>query len=236
MERLRERMLLLLPVLSSIADRLSALRSDGQDLPEGLPALVDDIHDWLDGPTNASEYARLRISALKPQVDRDLQHLQLASLLRLEELVDLWQDCRTLQHAIDHGTAPLDRALPHPHRTRGADRHVDYGMALFSALSAGVALMSYCVLWIALGWEGGGNGAMMAAVTAAFFAAQDDPAPSMVSFLVWAMVASVVAGVYLFGVFPAVHDFGLLALVLAVAFLPLGLMLHHLRARCSRCH
>ncbi len=49
----------------------------------------------------------------------------------------------------------------------------------------------------------------------------------MVSFLVWAMVASVVAGVYLFGVFPAVHDFGLLALVLAVAFLPLGLMLHH---------
>jgi uncharacterized membrane protein YccC len=28
-------------------------------------------------------------------------------------------------------------------------------------------------------------------------------------------------------VFPAVHDFGLLALVLAVVFLPLGLMLHH---------
>jgi uncharacterized membrane protein YccC len=231
MERLRERMLLLLPVLSSIADRLSALRSDGQALPEGLPALVDDIHDWLDGPTNASEYARLRarISALKPQVDRDLQHLQLASLLlRLEELVDLWQDCRTLQHAIDQGTAPLDRAHYRIRTERvAADKHVDYGMALFSALSAGVALMSYCVLWIALGWEGGGNGAMMAAVTAAFFAAQDDPAPSMVSFLVWAMVASVVAGVYLFGVFPAVHDFGLLALVLAVAFLPLGLMLHH---------
>ena len=69
-----------------------------------------------------------------------------------------------------------------------ADKHVDYGMALFSALSAGVALMSYCVLWIALGWEGGGNGAMMAAVTAAFFAAQDDPAPSMVSFLVLSLI------------------------------------------------
>ncbi|WP_258223326.1 FUSC family protein, partial [Stenotrophomonas sp. HMWF023] len=88
MERLRERMLLLLPVLSSIADRLSALRSDGQTLPEGLPTLVDDIHDWIDTPSSASDYARLRarISALKPQVDRDLQHLQLASLLlRLEE-------------------------------------------------------------------------------------------------------------------------------------------------------
>jgi len=216
MERLRERMLLLLPVLSSIADRLSALRSEGQTLPEGLPALVDDIHDWIDTPASASDYARLRarISALKPQVDSDLQHLQLASLLlRLEELVDLWQDCRTLQHAIDHGTAPLDRAHYRIRTERVAtDKHVDYGMALFSALSAGVALMSYCVLWIGLGWEGGGNGAMMAAVTAAFFAAQDDPAPSMVSFLVWAIVASLVAGVYLFGVFPAVHDFGLLAL------------------------
>ncbi|TGV62474.1 FUSC family protein, partial [Mesorhizobium sp. M2D.F.Ca.ET.160.01.1.1] len=114
-----------------------------------------------------------RISALKPQEDRDLQHLQLASLLlRLEELVDVWQDCRTLQHAIDQGTAPLDRAHYRIRTKRvAADRHIDYGMALFSALSAGVALMSYCVLWIALGWEGGGNGAMMAAVTAAFFAA-----------------------------------------------------------------
>ncbi|REM96329.1 FUSC family protein, partial [Mycobacterium tuberculosis] len=92
----------------------------------------------------------------------------------------------------------------------------DYGMALFSAASAGVALMTYCVLWIGLGWEGGGNGAMMAAVAAAFFAAQDDPAPSMLSFLLWAIVASLVAGVYLFGIFPAVHDFGSLALVLAV--------------------
>jgi len=32
--------------------------------------------------------------------------------------------------------------------------------------------------------------------------------------------------VYLFGIFPAVHDFGSLALVLAVIFLPLGLLLH----------
>jgi uncharacterized membrane protein YccC len=86
--------------------------------------------------------------------------------------------------------------------------------------------MTYCVLWIGLGWEGGGNGAMMAAVAAAFFAAQDDPAPSMLQFLLWAIVASLVAAVYLFGIFPAVHDFGSLALVLAVIFLPLGLLLH----------
>ncbi|NEL79480.1 MAG: FUSC family protein, partial [Xanthomonas perforans] len=105
-------------------------------------------------------------------------------------------------------------------------RHIDFGMAAFSALSAGFALMAYCVLWIGIGWEGGGNGAMMAAVTAAFFAAQDDPAPSMLSFLTWAVVASVVAGIYLFGIFPAIHDFPMLVLVLAAVFLPIGALLH----------
>ncbi len=232
MERLRERMLLMLPVLSSIADRLGALRAGGRALPPGLEPLVTDIAQWLERPgrSSASEYAvlRERILALKPAVDGELDHLLLVTLLlRLEELVDLWQDCSTLQHAIEQGTAPLDTAH---YRIRATSvrhsRHVDYGMALFSAASAGVALMTYCALWIALGWEGGGNGAMMAAVAAAFFAAQDDPAPSMLSFLLWAIVASLVAGVYLFGIFPAVHDFGSLALVLAVVFLPLGLLLH----------
>ncbi|WP_312683434.1 FUSC family protein [Stenotrophomonas chelatiphaga] len=231
MQQLRERMLLLLPVLSSIADRLGALRRHGDGLPDGLESLVEDIRHWLEAPTESPSHDRLRarISALKPQVDGDLQHLQLASLLlRLEELVDLWADCRALHQAIEQGSAPQDAS--HYRISTGSvaeSRHVDYGMALFSALSAGIALMSYCVLWIGLGWEGGGNGAMMAAVAAAFFAAQDDPAPSMMSFLVWAVVASVVAGIYLFGIFPAVHDFGLLVLLLAVVFLPLGVLLHH---------
>ncbi len=233
MERLRERMLLMLPVLSSIADRLHGLRAKGHALPDGLAALVEDIGAWLESSSSDDHQAharlRSRISALKPQVDGDLQQLQLATLLlRLEELVDLWQDCRALHHVIEQGAAPSQRAHYRVRARRLAgSRHVDVGMALFSAASAGVALMSYCMLWIGLGWEGGGNGAMMAAVAAAFFAAQDDPAPSMMSFLVWAVVASVVAGVYLFGIFPAVHDFGLLVLLLAVVFLPLGVLLHN---------
>ncbi|WP_367347372.1 FUSC family protein [Stenotrophomonas bentonitica] len=232
MERLRERMLLMLPVLSSIADRLGALRAGGRALPPGLEPLVQDIAQWLEHPGRADnaehDALRARILALKPAVDGELDHLLLVTLLlRLEELVDLWQDCATLQDAIEHGSAPRDTAHYRVRAERIGDaRHVDYGMALFSAASAGVALMTYCALWIGLGWEGGGNGAMMAAVAAAFFAAQDDPAPSMLQFLLWAIVASGVAAVYLFGVFPAVHDFGSLALVLAVIFLPLGLLLH----------
>ncbi|MBB4758225.1 multidrug transporter [Xanthomonas arboricola] len=274
LEQLRARMLMLLPVLSSVADRLDALQRDGSALPPETATLLEDVAAWVDQGEDARSDAdvdalRARIAALRPVVDQDIEHLLLASLLlRLEELLDLWQDCRALQQAVVHGTAmPVLRAMPGTARqpataqspgqaaavqgvpaTRSrmqaslrqrlgwsrsdtpvpasSSRHIDFGMVAFSALSAGVALMAYCVLWIGIGWEGGGNGAMMAAVTAAFFAAQDDPAPSMLSFLAWAVVASVVAGIYLFGIFPAIHDFPMLVLVLAAVFLPIGALLH----------
>ncbi|MEE7560950.1 hypothetical protein HH299_15560, partial [Xanthomonas sp. Kuri4-2] len=201
-------------------------------VPDALPALVEDIGQWLEdsGEPSVGRYAALRerVAALKPAVDGGLDHLLLASLLlRLEELLDLWQDCRTLRQSLHQGTPPREGQHYRLRTPRlPVARHVDYGMVAFSALSAGLALMAYCTLWITLGWEGGGNGAMMAAVTAAFFAAQDDPAPSMLSFLIWAVVASVIAGLYLFGVFPAIHDFGMLVLVLAPTFLLLGLLMH----------
>lgn len=47
--------------------------------------------------------------------------------------------------------------------------YVDYGMVLFLVVSVGVVLMIYCVLWIGLGWEGGGNGVMMVVVVVVFF-------------------------------------------------------------------
>ncbi|QJD69497.1 FUSC family protein [Xanthomonas campestris pv. badrii] len=267
MEQLRARMLLLLPVLSSITDQLQALQRDGAAPPPALKALLDDVAGWVDQREDAGSDAdvdalRARIAALRPLVDQDIEHLLLASLLlRLDEVLDLWQDCRALEQALLQRTgsqppqasvrppAAVEAAQDHADarwrrqpslvrrlgmsRPQAADaglpasaRHIDFGMAAFSALSAGFALLAYCVLWIGIGWEGGGNGAMMAAVTAAFFAAQDDPAPSMLSFLTWAVVASVVAGIYLFGIFPAIHDFPMLVLVLAAVFLPLGALLH----------
>ncbi|KAB7768804.1 FUSC family protein [Xanthomonas maliensis] len=261
LEQLRARMLLLLPTLASIADRLDALHGNAGALPPALVALLEDIGDWIagtDDQTNGNGDARhaalqARISALRPTQDQDIAALLLTSLLlRLQELLTLWHDCRGLQQAWQQGNPPAGPTLQdaasadaperRPQRSwwpwrraiaqaTAADaaantRHIDYGMAAFSALSAGAALMVYCVLWIGIGWEGGGNGAMMAAVTAAFFAAQDDPAPSMLGFLLWALVASVVAAIYLFGIFPAIHDFPLLVLALAPVFLPLGALLH----------
>jgi hypothetical protein len=124
-----------------------------------LPALVDisTTDGWMGRPTPARRRLRARISALKPV------RTATCSTCSWPACCCAWRNWWTVaglphpQHAIDHGTAPLDRAHYRIRTERvAADKHADYGMALFSALSAGVALMSY---WcrIALGWEGGGN-------------------------------------------------------------------------------
>lgn len=234
MQHLHERMLMLLPVLSSIADRLDAVYGEGQAQPALLQALIDDVGHWLALPSEAKhagyEPLRQRISALKPPVDDDLAHLQqLTLLLRLEELIDLWHDCAVLQQAIEHGHPPEGIArfrIRTDKARRRPVRHVDHGMVLFSAASAGMALMCYCAIWILLGWDAGSSGAMMAAIVGAYFAAQDDPVPSQLSFLVCLVAATVLAGIYLFGILPALHDFGSIALVLAVVFVPLGVFVY----------
>jgi uncharacterized membrane protein YccC len=64
----------------------------------------------------------------------------------------------------------------------------------------------------------------MVAVACSFFAAQDDPVPAIIGFLVWSMVGVVVDGILLFGVLPAVSAFPTLMLVLAPPFLVGGVL------------
>lgn len=229
LQELRARMLGLLPVLASIENRLDNL--DAGVVAELAP-LLDDVRAWvrrdaMPTPDELDAFHR-RIAALRPAVigtDAD-SLLRDSLLLRLNELIELWYDSRQLQYSIASGNPP-------PRSTFGIDlrslvharnRHVDWGMWVFAALAPGATLFGYCLLWIALGWQDGSSGAMMAAVAAAFFAAQDDPAPNILVFLTWAIVAMLGTGVYLFGIFPAIHDFGPLLLAIAPAFLPIGLM------------
>lgn len=106
------------------------------------------------------------------------------------------------------------------------ERHMDWPMLGFAAISPGISLIAYCALWIAIGWEGGGFGAMLGVVAASFFASQDDPTPQMTKMLVATLISLALVAFYQFGVLPLVHDFGALVLVLSPAFLVLGLLIH----------
>ncbi len=234
MQALRLRMLALLPVLGWIDDRLAALHAR-RALDEARRTLLADIATWMerkDAPDpDAVARLRARIAALRPEPSAAIGTLLSNSLLlRLDELVELWADCRRLQRDIAAGRSdPDERGLFRLDMGRLnvlRERHVDWPMLSFAALSPGISLIAYCVLWIAIGWDGGGFGAMLGVVAASFFASQDDPTPQMTKMLVATLISLALVALYQFGVLPLVHDFGALVLVLAPAFLLLGLLIH----------
>lgn len=225
---LRGRLLLLLPVLSALNDRMrSSAREDMADNGrDDLFALAREIADWIARAPDTPERLRARLCALTPapgELDRWPELLRANLCARLKELVDLWQDCLTLHRQMARGPA-AERWKPvlHHRPVIGTARHHDHGLLLFSATSAALATIAASLIWIASGWAGGANFVAMAAVACCFFGAQDRPAPFIWAMVVWCATAQAIAGILLFVVVPLVHDFETLVLVLAPPFLLVG--------------
>ncbi|AWN49845.1 FUSC family protein [Methylobacterium terrae] len=233
---LRGRMLMLLPILSSLADRIAALKGLSGLTPE-LRGLLADVEAWSAAGAPAVEADALlaRIEAadrpLPPhaasQAGPFWTALVRASLLdRLRELVAIGRDCRVLQEGIARGSGRSRAPLAFAGEFGGrAPRHRDHGMALRSALGAFLGTVACVVVWIATAWPDGATAAMMGAVLCCMFATQDDPVPAILSFATWTGVAAAAIGVLLFGVMPLVHDFVSLALVLAPGLILCGLLM-----------
>ncbi|MGY3453398.1 FUSC family protein [Bradyrhizobium sp. USDA 4353] len=225
---LRLHMQLLLPLLGSIHDRLAALQ--GHVGPE-LNALLHRLADWVTAARDREPADRLRaeIAALRASLEghSSWDQIMIASLLiRLRELVDIAEDCRALNAAI--ATSQDTANVPLAFRTEqgiAPARHRDHALALWSAAGVVIAILVCCAFWIATGWADGASAPMMAAVACSFFAAQDDPAPSIVRFAAWSLVAIVIDAIYLFAIMPAISDVELLIAALAPAFLLFGVLI-----------
>ena len=223
---LRARMIMLLPVLSSIADRMAALRDA---MPEPASALVADLSEWIDAARpESAEPLLARISFMEtdlaPRTDWDA--LLLTSLLmRLHELIRILEDCATLRYETASGRPSFQSQLAFaPEASAALTWHRDYGMALLSAFACAVAILLCCTVWIATAWNNGAVATEMVAVACSFFSAQDDPVPAIMQFLAWSLLGVVVDAILLFGVLPAVSDFTTLVLVLAPPFLIGGVL------------
>lgn len=232
---LRQRMVMLLPILSSIADRMAELRRNGAQLPPSVQALLGDLSAWIAaGPHGQREEGvRLRAAIARIEAETpagpssDWNAVMLASLLvRLRELVETVQDCRDLRRQINSGGREAGVTQERRLVARagdGAALHRDHGMAILSGFSAALAVLLCCVAWIATGWPDGAVATEMAAVACCFFAAQDDPVPAIVSFTIFSTVALVIDTVYLFAILPMIDGFPMLVLVLAPVFLVIGI-------------
>ncbi|MBV8094198.1 MAG: FUSC family protein, partial [Acetobacteraceae bacterium] len=225
---LRRRMVMGLPVLSAIGDRMRELQRTQEGIGPHLRTILNDITDWVcAGDPSPAEASRLRrkLTAAEPPLNagsswRDIVLTSL--LLRLKELLAIASDSRELRQAIETGRAP-PRRLIGPEPTDAA--HRDHAMALLSAAAAALAVLLCCAFWIATGWPEGAVAAEMAAVACCFFAAQDDPAPFIVSFVIFAIGAVAIDIMYLFVILPAINSFEMLALVLAPVYLVLGVLI-----------
>lgn len=227
---LRQHMLMVLPIVAAVADRVATLEQAGA-LPARVRAFLSDLAAWLadeaDDPDRAAQL-RGRIDGFEPALGRapDWTTLLLASLAaRLRDVIDLRQDLRALRGHIAAGTVPrAPLAFAYTARVRSI-RHRDHGLAAFSAFGVFVGLLVCCAIWIATGWPDGSAAPMMGAVACCLFAAQDDPVPQILSFTNSAIVGALGAGLYLFAVLPLATSFEMLALALAPALILCGLMI-----------
>ena len=227
LDALHARLLMLLPLLASIASRLSALRRVGS-LSPALSEVLADTTGFVTHDDNSQAYEQLTasIAELQSEADRSAlwsDNLQAGLLRLLRELMTLFHNCRMLQIHLRAGRIGLPALAGGMEIEAAPLQHHDVGMALFSGLSAGLAVALLCAYWIAAAWPDGAVAAEMSAIVCCLFAAQDDPAPAIAQFLRWSSIAIIVDGVYLFAILPAIDGFVMLTVALAPAFILYGL-------------
>lgn len=226
---LRGRMALLLPLLSSLDDRLAALRASGEPVP-GIEALRLRLLDWMcseqDQASEEADTLLAQIAALEPDVEEGAQWpaLVLSSALeRMKELVNLWEDCRQLRRQIALGDrGGRWRPSFRMRRTVGKVGHYDFALLAFQVGLVVMATIASGLVWLLTGWNEGAGCVIMTAVCCSFFAALDNPINQIRSFILWMTISVGASAVYLFALLPLAHDFAGLVAMFALPFLLVG--------------
>ncbi|WP_271896632.1 FUSC family protein [Candidatus Phyllobacterium onerii] len=231
-KELRGRLMMLLPLLSSLADRLHALKADGRQLTPELGALLCEVAGWLTSGTSASEKSPDHFAAQIKRLESSDESAEWGRLIlssalaRLLEIVNLWHDCLTLREEIAKGQYSGRWRPAFRHRqVVGRNRYYDYAMMFFSSGSVVAATLVAGLIWIQIGWQSGASFVMMTAVACSFFAAMDRPAPFISAMFMWCGVSLVASFVYLFAILPAISGYEMLVLVFAPAFLFIGTLI-----------
>ncbi|AJC19602.1 FUSC family protein [Pandoraea pulmonicola] len=225
-QELRGRMTMMMPVLSTVASLVQTLRRQPQGVPDALAAKMADVVAWLRRGAPSPAPAHL---LSPPQAAGEASDwygaLVAATEDRLRSLVQLWQDCATLQRRFGQPDGAPEWSPAFPYWELGGARHYDHGLLLFSTVSAALCTFLMGMAWIYTGWNDGAAGVSLGAVACCFFAAMDEPAPFIRSFF-WATAVCVVfAAVYVFFILTNAHDFGLLVSLFAVPYLLLGTLI-----------
>jgi uncharacterized membrane protein YccC len=226
---LRQHMLALVPLLASIEDQIGAGTSSGLQPPRALTSSCGRIAAWIDqGAQDLTEADLLRaeLEAIHPRLDKDSSWTDLVAAalsLRLRELIDVTRDCRAIYGAMLDGVDPTGMALAFLHKFGDATApQRDRAVALSAAVGAAISVLTCCAIWICTGWTDGASAALLSAVTASFFAGQDDPVPGVRTFFGVTGLVVVLSFLYTFAVMPRITTIEMLIASLMPAFLFFG--------------
>lgn len=240
-QALQHQMVLLVPALLSLADRVYSLKQSNSHFDNLLMQVQQQTEQFMTGtpPQNQSELQfippsilhkfeqmlaladvreKLAIMSAREAFIFFIQHFQ---TLRL-----IWQCIKTGQrlpdfiHQRDISDPQLQLGLQHNlHGGLHRGLHRDYDVARRGALSAFLAIGLVCFLWHMSGWQYGFMAAQITAVCACILTFLDNPVPALASFRLASIYSAVVVFIYQFAIFPVVHDFFTLMLVLLPFFL-----------------
>ena len=222
----------LLPLVSSIEDRLTLLRRNGP-LDAKLAWAVEGVYDWVNtkAPSDQRSPAELKEAcvAATPAVGPQSSWADLVTVnicVRLIELIDSWQaNLGFVAYLADPDHTPSAEIRAAAAEIGPKPMHTDPGIALLTGLAAGVAMAICAFFWIATAWPEGASAIAFAAVASTLFAALDDPTPTIRNITLLLALCIPLVFVYQFFVLPAIGGFVLLCAVLAFVLIPAGLLM-----------
>ncbi len=230
---LQQRMVAVLPIISSLHDVLLLRPGEGEKpWPAAVQRLLDETCAWLESGQSLTEERRAVLLRFIDEINQQGRDATTWSELlpsnlaaRVRDLVQIWSDCITLRNDIVSGSRLTLRWRRYDTHRGSRPMHRDYGMALLSSLSVVLATGIAAAFWIGTGWPSGAAAAMMAGVFCCIFATMDDPVPAIRQFNWLLVILTVVAFVIQFAIFPLIHGFWPLMLVLGLFLVPTGVLL-----------
>lgn len=227
---LQDRLASLVPYMTAVEDRMRILReAGGGSLPPDWHRLLDDIAKWARKGTGSTPESaiqlRRRINDIMPVVDGQSSWdklLDVNLVAHLNRLIDAFENCFHQRRQIElgmQGKMPVDPRQLNRIPTR--ELHADRNLALMSAFAAIMALCASTAFWIISGWPLGFAAPMMTALFCSFFATLDDPVPALKVSLIYTILSTPFAGLYILWLLPSAHSFEMLVLVMA-PFLLIG--------------
>ncbi|GGC61451.1 fusaric acid transporter [Chelatococcus reniformis] len=232
--QLQAQLLRLLANMVSVRDRLSVVKTYAPYLLDELRPLLQAtdavLRQQLTEPAEAAQalpretQLRATIAAALPgmaELVSDRQRvLSRNVLLRLDDTLVTAAELARLRDAITAG-----RPWAGPPGEAEVARYRDYPLAGVAAAVAFIAVLTTSIFWVLTAWSNGSSALLFVGVITSIVASLDDPVASASSFLGMTVLAAVVAGVYLFWVFPGIDDFAGMAVSLMVFLVPLGAVL-----------